>query len=213
MFGSSRCKQCSDVWLLIVIPIAIAGVVLVVMLFGFNLTITNGAINTFIFYANIISTNFSVFFPKCYLVCALLALSNLDLGVENCFYNGMDDFTKTCLQFAFPLYLILIACALIIGSRYSNKLQMLTAKRALPVLATLFLLIYTKILITVCSVLFLFSPISHLPGSPITFVWTNVSIFGVKHAILFTVCLVLFLILLLSHYFIVAGLTSLAELV
>ena len=199
MFGTSRCKQCSDAWLLIVMPIAIAGVVLVVMLFGFNLTVTNGVINTFIFYVNIISINFSVFFPKCYLVCVLLALSNLDLGLETCFYNGMDDFTKTYLQFAFPLYLILIACALIIGSRYSNKLQRLTAKRALPVLATLFLLIYTKILLTVCSVLFFFSPIIHLPGSHITFVWsvdTDVPIFGIKHAILFAVCLVLFLILL-----------------
>ena len=199
VFGSSQCKECSSVYLWIVIPIAIAGVVLVVMLFGFNLTVTNGVINTFIFYVNIISINFSLFFPKCHSVCVLLALSNLDLGLETCFYHEMNDFSKTCLQLAFPLYLILIAIALIIGSRYSNKIQSLTAQRALPVLATLFLLIYTKILITVCSVLFFFSPITHLHSDHITFVWsvdTNVPIFGTQYSILFAVCLVLFLILL-----------------
>jgi len=100
VFGSSQCKQCSNVhvWLLIIIPIAIAGVVLVVMIFISNLTVTNGVINTFIFYVNIISINFSLFFPKCRSVCALFALSNLDLGLETCFYSEMDDFSKTFLQ-------------------------------------------------------------------------------------------------------------------
>ena len=62
VFGSYRCKQCSNVYLLIVIPIAIAGVVLVVMLFIFNLTVTSGVVNTFVFYVNIISINVSLFF-------------------------------------------------------------------------------------------------------------------------------------------------------
>ena len=44
VFGSSQCMQCSHVYLFIVIPIAIVGVVLVILLFIFNLTITNGAI-------------------------------------------------------------------------------------------------------------------------------------------------------------------------
>jgi len=199
VFGSSRCKQCSSVYLLIVIPIAIAGIVLVVMLFKFNLTVTNGVVNTFIFYVNIISINVSLFFPKCHSVCVLLTFLNLDLGLEACFYNGMDDFIKMCLQLSFPFYLLTIAFTLIIGSRYSSKIQRLTAQRALPVLATLFLLIYTKILITVCSVLFFFSPITHLPGNHITFVWsvdTKVPLFGMKFSILFVVCTVLFMILL-----------------
>jgi len=180
----------------IVIPIAVAGVALVVILFKFNLTVTNGVINTFIFYVKIVSINFSLFFPECHSVCVLLALFNLDLGLETCFYNGMDDFSKTL---AFPLYLILIAYVLIIGSHYSVKIQRLTVQRALPVLATLFLIIYIKILITVCSVLFFFSPITHLPSGHITFVWSvdsKVPLFGMKFLILFAVCLLLFMILL-----------------
>ena len=86
VLGSSNCKQCSNFYLLLIIPIAIAGVVLVMMLFTFNLTVTNGIINTLIFYVNIISINYSLF-------CidnnspdgTILSLLNLDLGIETCF--------------------------------------------------------------------------------------------------------------------------------
>ena len=54
VFGSSCCKQCSNYYLLLIIPIAIAGVLLVMILFTFNLTVTNGIINTLIFCVNII---------------------------------------------------------------------------------------------------------------------------------------------------------------
>ena len=84
----------------------------------------------------------------------------------------MDDFSKTFLQLSFPMYLILIAFLLNIGSRYSiNLMQRFTAQRAFPVLATLFILVYTKILLMVCSVLFLY-PVAHLPEGHITFVWS-----------------------------------------
>ena len=81
---------------------------------------------------------------------------------------------------------------------HSITVQRLTARRALPVLATLFLLSYTKILRTVSSVLFSYSTITHLPSKHTTLVWsvdTNVPLFGAKFTILFIVCLILFLIL------------------
>ena len=61
VFGSSKCKQYSNIYLLIVIPIVIAGIVLVLLLFIFNIGVDNGVINTFIFYVNIISINYSMF--------------------------------------------------------------------------------------------------------------------------------------------------------
>jgi len=57
VLGSSSCRHCSSVYLLIIIPIAIAGIVLVPLLFIFNLTVTNGDINAILFYANIIGIN------------------------------------------------------------------------------------------------------------------------------------------------------------
>ena len=200
VFGSSQCMQCSHVYLFIVIPIAIAGVVLVILLFIFNLTITNGVINSFIFYVNIISINYSLFYPKSHsLDYVLLSLFNLDLGIETCFYNGMDDYAKILLQLAFPFYLILIAFVLIIGSRYSAKIQKLTAHRTLPVLSTLFLLSYTKLLLTVCQVLFRYIRVTQFPSQDSKLVWlvdVSVPLFGIRFLIAFFICLITFLILL-----------------
>ena len=200
VFGSSRCKHCSNLYVFTIVPIAISGIVLVIMLFTFNLTVTNGIINTLIFYVNIISINYSQFcFDSNSPDCTILSLINLDLGIETCFYDGMDGYAKMWLQLAFPSYLMIIAFTLIIGSRHSTKLQRLTANRVLKVLATLFLLSYTKVLLTVCQVLFFFSSVTHLPSNHTTIVWsvdTGVVLFGVKFWILYTVCLILFIILL-----------------
>ena len=200
IFGSSQCKKCSNFYLFIIIPIGVAGVVLVMMLFIFNLTVTSGTINTFIFYVNIISINYSIFFPECHSIdCLLLSLSNLDLGFEMCFYNGMDGYFKALLQLVFPLYLIFIAFILIIASRHSATIQRMTSQRALHVLATLFLLSYTKFLLTVCQVLFFYSEIIHLPSKHTTLVWSldvSVQLFKAKFLIAFLICLVIFIILL-----------------
>ena len=203
VFGSSQCKQCSSIYLLIIIPIAIAGIVLVIILFVLNLTVTKGTINTVIFYVNVINTNYSTLLPNCYSpICTLLSIFNLDLGIETCFYNNMTGYAKICLQLTFPSYLIIIASALIIGSRYSSKVQRLTARRSLHVLATLFLLSYTKILSTVSHVLFFYSDTTYLPSRHTQLFWstdTSVQLFGVKFTILFVTCLIIFITLLIFN--------------
>ena len=176
VFGSSHCQQCSNVNLFIILPVALSGIALVVLLFFLNLTVADGAINAFILYINIVSINSTVLFSShntstaTGVAYSFISLANLDMGIEMCFYNGMDDYAKMWLQLLFPLYLILIAAALIVGSRYSARIQRLTAQRALPVLATLFLLSYTKILRTVSSVLFSYSTIIQLPSDHTTLV-------------------------------------------
>ena len=200
VFGSSQCKHCSNVYLLIIIPIVIAGLILVLLLFLLNLTVANGDINAFLFYANIISINTPLFFSNNRSVpYVLISLLNLDLGIETCFYNGMDDLARNFLQLVFPVYLILIAIFIIITSHYSSRVQRLTARRALPVLATLFLLSYTKTLLAVSNVLFFYSTIAHLPSNDTTLAWSvdaNVSLFGASFTVLFTTCLLIFLLLI-----------------
>ena len=201
VFSSFHCQHCSNIYLLLIIPIAIAGLILVLLLFVLNLTVTDGTINGFILYVNIISINAPVIFTKLNQfkpTYTFISIANLDLGIQTCFYNGMDDYAKMWLQLAFPFYLIFIAILIIITSRYSITVQRITARRALPVLATLFLLSYTKILRIVSSVLFFYSTITHLPSKHTTLVWSvdaNVPLFRVKFTILFIVCLILFLIL------------------
>ena len=202
VFGTSQCKQCSNHYLFLLLLFILAGFVFMMFLFIFNFTVADGSMNGLVFYANIVSINGPVFFPSyepTKYVYVLISFLNLDLGIEVCFYNGMDNYAKMWLQLIFPIYLIFIATLLIITSRYSTRIQRFTAHRALPVLATLFLLSYTKILRTVSSVLFSYSTIISLPSKNTTLVWsveTEVRLFGLKFIVLFIVCLVLFLILL-----------------
>jgi len=202
VFGTSQCKQCSNYYLFLLLLFILAGIAVIMLLFVSNFNVVNGSINGIIFYANIVSINSPVFFPRyepTKYVYGLTSLLNLDLGVQVCFYNGMDDYAKIWLQLIFPIYLIFIATLLIIASRYSTRIQRLTARKALPVLATLFLLSYTKILCTISSVLFSYSTIASLPSNNVTLVWsvdTGIQPFGLKFIVLFIVCLMLCLILL-----------------
>ena len=194
--------KCTNVHILITLIVIVAGIVLVVLLYLLNLTVTNGTINGIIFYANIVSINESVFLLNDNLFKPLkvfISFINLDLGIETCYYNGMDNYAKMWLQLFFPLYLILITTFIIIASRYSYRIQRLTYTRSLPVLVTLLLLSYTGILRAVSTVLFSYSTITELPSGDQQLVWSidaSVPLFGVKFTILFITCLVLFLILI-----------------
>ena len=202
VFGSSRCMQCTNIHILITIIVIVAGIVLVVLLYLLNLTVTKGTINGIILYANIISINDSSFLINNNAFKPLqvfISFTNLDLGIETCFYHGMDSYAKMWLQLFFPFYLIVIASSIIIASRYSSRILRLTFSRSLPVLATLFLLSYTGVLRTVSTVLFSYSTITHLPSGHNQMVWSidaSVALFGIKFTILFIACLVLFLLLI-----------------
>ena len=202
VFGSSRCMKCTNLHILISILIILAGILLVTVMYLLNLTVTNGTINGMIFYANIISINDSVFLIHDNVYKPLkvfISFTNLDLGIETCFYNGMDSYAKIWLQLFFPSYLIIIAVSIIISSRYSSRILRLTYTRSLPVLATLFLLSYTEVLRVVLTVLFSYSTITHLPSGHQQLVWSidaSVPLFGLKFTILFITCLVLFLLLI-----------------
>ena len=48
--------ECTNVHILITMIVIVAGIVLVVLLYLLNLTVTNGTINGIIFYANIVDS-------------------------------------------------------------------------------------------------------------------------------------------------------------
>ena len=201
VFGSSRCMECPNVHILISILIILAGAALVILIYLLNLTVTNGMINGIILYANIISINDSVFLVNDNIYKPLrvfISFTNLDLGIETCFYNGKDSYAKIFLQLLFPSYLIIIAASIIVASRYSYRTLRLTYTRSLPVLATLFLLSYNGVLRVVLTTLFSYSTITYLPSGHQQLIWSidaSVPLFGVKFTILFIICLLLSLLL------------------
>ena len=152
--GSSTCLYCSNVYLLLLLPFTAAGVALVAVLQKGDLTVSKGYLNGFIFYANIIQANKAIFFPPTpqtiltKIIAALIAWINLDFGIETCFANGLNAMAKAWLQFVFPVYVWIMVLVMIYGSRYSVTISKLTGSNTVPVLATLFLLSYTKLLRT-----------------------------------------------------------------
>ena len=100
-----------------------------------------------------------------------IAWLNLDLGGETCFYNGLDGYAKTWLQFVFPVYIWVIVAIIIWLSRRYTLAAKLCGPHAVKVLATLFLLSYAKTVHTVITALSFTSPRlldGWLPGKVLT---------------------------------------------
>ncbi len=146
-FGSSKCLKCTNSYLALLVVFAIAGIVLVLFLLTFNMTVATGTINGLIFYANIVIANRSAFLPDKMpaVLSVFIAWINLDLGIETCFYNGMDMHAKTLLQVVFPTYVLTLVVILIFICKYSKRFAALIGKRnPVAALATLVILSFTK---------------------------------------------------------------------
>ena len=69
-------------------------------------------------------------------------------------FNGMDGFTETWLQFAYPLYLWAVILVIIqVYSKFPTLAGKFGGKNAVKVLATLLLLSYTKLQRTIVTIL------------------------------------------------------------
>ena len=168
----------------------VAGVLLVVLLTVLNLTVAEGTLNGLIFYANIVQVNVDLFFPSDTHArpwTAFIAWLNLDFGITVCFYDGMDAYVKTWLQFIFPLYIWILAGGIIYFSRISKKIAKLSGKNSVKVLATLFLLSFGKLSRTLIDVTF-FTYVKSQDESFGIFVWlldANVHYLHGAHIVLF----------------------------
>ena len=193
--------ECNNYWLFLLLLFMLAGVILILSLFALNLTVVDGKIHGFILYANLVAGNsFNVFPSKKNIFFILLSLFNLDLGIEICFYDGMTEYDKTWLQFAFPSYLLIIVAILALASRYSSLVEKLTRKRVIPVIATIILLTYSKLLLVTAKVLFSYTTVYSLPDHHSSIIWkwdSSVPLFGIKFSILFIACLLIFLCVLI----------------
>lgn len=160
VFGSSRCRECENYSLVLIILIALYGIFLVVVIALLNITITDGYINGIIFYCNIITL-----YPKSLLPPQLvdkapsqfiINLINLQWGFEACFYNGMTDLHLAALSLLFPFYLGFILLIITVISQYCHNhhfAKLLSKVNITHVFATLLLLCYTSVIRTCIDVL------------------------------------------------------------
>ena len=171
---------------------AVAGILLVVLLTLLNLTVAEGTLNGLIFYANIVQVNLDLFFPSDTHArpwTTFIAWLNLDFGVTVCFYDGMDAYMKTWLQFIFPLYIWIISGGIVYFSRKSIRIAKLAGRNSVKVLATLFLLSFGKLIRTAIAAGF-FTNVKSYDGTINISVWllnANIHYLHGKHITLFII--------------------------
>ena len=155
--GSTQCLHCSNNYLALLLPFALAGIILVFFLKVLNLTISDGTLNGLILYANVVKANEYLFLLEKQMqvspIGIFISWFNLDLGIETCFFISLNANKKTWLQFAFPLYVWLIAGLIIVLAKYNYRVARIIGNNSVPVLATLFLLSYAKFVNTIIRAL------------------------------------------------------------
>ena len=211
--GSNRCLPgCTNNRLSLVVAFAAAGIAFVFFIKILNLTVSQGTLNGLIFYANIIGaqptlvlpTRGSPASPAVSFLSVFMAWLNLDLGIETCFFHNMDAYVKAWLQFTFPVYVWVISLFIILISKYSTQASCFFGNNSVPVLATLILLSYAKLLRAVISPLSV-SHIQFLNGTRIP-VWErdgNLHYLTGKHIPLVVLALTVLILLIIPFTFVI----------
>ena len=154
--GSSLCLSCPRKWPVLPVTITLAavlaGIALVALLLVLNMTVAIGTLNGLIFYTNIVYANKSILLPfqETNFITVFISWLNLELGIDTCYFPGMNTYIKTWLKLVFPAYVFLLVVLIIIISSYSTRFSNLIGKKnPVATLATLILLSYAK-LVEIC---------------------------------------------------------------
>ena len=153
ILNSLKCAKCNNnKYTSLILVFILAGIVMIVILTVLNITVAAGTINGLILYANLVNICWNLFFPpeivEVNLLTIFIAWMNLDLGISTCFYNGLDSYSYTWLQFVFPFYLWFLTGAIILVSKFSTRVMKLLGSNPVAMFTTIFLMSYTKLLHT-----------------------------------------------------------------
>ena len=203
-FGGSGCVKCSNKWLWLLLVDVFAGIFLVFVLTFLNITVADGTINALIFYANVVEAYSSSLFSHTgkdsWLTTTLklfIGCLSLEIEFQTCFFDRMNEYTKTWISFIFPFYIWLILGLIVMLSRRFVFVMQIIGTNAAKVFATLILLSYSRLLQSIIQAIDL-TTVTASNGESWS-VWTkdgNMHFFGWKHSLLFVfaVCLLILLI-------------------
>ena len=216
VFSSLTCKQdCTHTHILLVLPIAALGILLIVILFVLRLTVAAGTINGLLFYVNIVQANNQIFLPTdkanplTHFYTIFLGWLNLDFGIDTCFYDGMDIYVYSWLQFLFPVYLWVLMFIIILSAHYSQRVAHNLGQNPVAVLATVLLISYGKMLKAIImplswAKLQIITPENSNIPNDTDYVWLyngNIRYFDHKHIALMVVASLVLLFLFLPYSF------------
>ena len=172
IFGPAECRDCSNAWLATLLLYAVAGVLMVLVAFLLDLTITHGTITGVFFYANIVRVNSNIFFRagRDGFLFFCLSWLNLEVGFPLCFYDGMSESAKLGLQYVFPAYIILILSVIVFLSQRSLIMQRILSQfDGTHALVSIFYISFLKLLRSVIDTVTLVTIVTENRDN--TFVW------------------------------------------
>ena len=149
IYNSHVCTTCTNWGVLLLVPLLIAGPLLIALICCLNLTISVGTFNGFLFYMNIIAINSDVLTSSTGDRTHGIQILGKAPFIGICFYDGMDEFASTLLTYLFPIYLLTLVglICLLPKCRCVNmhKINRRIGPWITPVLATVILLSYTQL--------------------------------------------------------------------
>lgn len=198
-FGEPECKPCSNNYATLLVAFAALGVALVAFHSLLDITVSSGTITGLVFYANVLNVDSSLFFPPYVtehvygkFLYVFISWMNLDFGFDACFFNSMDSYYKTWLQFAFTVYVMAIVGVVILAGRCCSRCAILRPSNVVAVLATLILLSFTRTMNTVVSI-FQFTDLYDTNSSMNWRVWMydgNIGFASSKHVPLLAIAVI-----------------------
>lgn len=188
VFGSAGCMECSNFWLFTIFIYAVAGIILVALLFFLNSTVSQGSLGAInlIFYVNLVSVNSNTLFLDSNrgFLFIWVSIMNLELGFPLCLYDGMTEAAKAGLQCIFPIYLLLLCLAIIFFSNRFTAVAKLTSAHGIHVLATLIYLSFNKMLRYVIDIFTFATLVSEVERRAIWLFDGSLTYFSGAHAVI-----------------------------
>lgn len=192
-FGSNECSECSNYYLFLLLLFMLTGLVTMTIMAIFHITITEGYLNSVLFYSNIVSLFVVFLSPNGVYAGSFLPVTwiSQNLGIRTCFFDGMTTLAAHALRFVYIAYIFVLMG---IVSLLAQFFQMPRSFQYSPtkIFATLLLLCYTSLL-EACVSIFSFNSV-FTEDDQILLRWfydPNVVYFEGLHGFLFALALVI----------------------
>lgn len=169
VFGTNRCHKCTNAGLAWIIFFGFAGIAIIQAICFLQITISEGYLNGVLFYCSIVSSYIPYFgagIPEINLFVPITFLS-LNLGIETCFYDGMDSLSRAWLHLLFPIYLYVLMFLITVLAKYSGRFSRKLAYSGFSpshLFATLFVMTYTSLL-QICAEVLVYIEVKTLSGA------------------------------------------------
>lgn len=147
-----ECMPCTNRGLWWLVGYFSSGIIMVLVLFVFKLTIDHGTIAGIIFYANIfriVKVTLNLSKPYFLPFLQLIELLNLHQAFGSCFVEGMEYAYTYVIEYCYSFYLWSIVIVIIVIARCSTRLTQLIMGSSVQVLITVVHLSFIKVLISV----------------------------------------------------------------